>query len=203
MSNAALVLGGHPWHQVTAGTSSMLSLLWPMVWFGPLLGIAVARWLPGGGSAIRGPAVKLKGTGPAAPAATDADRTDAARAETGPGVGVSRPLLVSHAEREEASRVVSHAVGQGQLSLEEAGDRIDGVLRARHRHQLEELLADLPIGLPNPERPTPKPRLRGGLLAVVGILTLTAVLVQSLLGLWEIWPVALVTFAPLAWLPRR
>ncbi len=202
MSNAALVLGGHPWHQVTAGTSSMLSLLWPMVWFGPLLiAVAVAtRWRerhPRAGREAQGDRI------PETPAATDADRTDAARAETGPGVGVSRPLLVSHAEREEASRVVSHAVGQGQLSLEEAGDRIDGVLRARHRHQLEELLADLPIGLPNPARPTPKPRLRGGLLAVVGILTLTAVLVQSLLGLWEIWPVALVTFAPLAWLPRR
>jgi len=113
-------------------------------------------------------------------------------------------VLASDLEREEATRLVSHAVGEGRLSLEEGGRRIDAVLCSRHRHELAGLVADLPSRVPaTTARPLTSTPLRPGLLAVSAAVVLTAVLVQAVVGLWELWPLAVVALGTSALLPRR
>jgi hypothetical protein len=113
-------------------------------------------------------------------------------------------VLASDLEREETARLVSHAVGEGRLSLEEGGQRIDAVLRSRHRHELMGLVADLPYGVPatTTARPFTSAPLRLGLLAVAAAVVLAAVLVQAVAGLWELWPLAVVAVGAPALLPR-
>ena len=54
----------------------------------------------------------------------------------------------------------SRAVGEGRLSIEEGMQRIDAVLRSRHRHQLGALVADLPTHPSTAPRPSPPHRSR-------------------------------------------
>ena len=114
------------------------------------------------------------------------------------------PVLASDMEREEAASLISHAIGEGRLSLEEGGQRIDSVLRSRHRHQLASLVSDLPCPAPtNPVRPVAYAALRLGLLVIAANVVLAAVLAQAVAGLWELWPLAVVTLGTSALLPRR
>jgi len=50
----------------------------------------------------------------------------------------------SDRERDRAAETVHEAAGTGRLTLDEAGDRTEEVLRARYRDELEALTADLP-----------------------------------------------------------
>ena len=115
-----------------------------------------------------------------------------------------QPVLASDLEREEAAGLVSHAVGEGRLSIEEGGQRIDAVLRARHRHELAGLVADLPLRAPaaTARRFAAAP-IRFALLAAAAAVVLAAVLLQALAGLWEVWPIAVVAVGASALLPRR
>jgi hypothetical protein len=117
---------------------------------------------------------------------------------------VAQPVLASDLEREKATRLVSHAIGEGRLSLEEGEQRIDAVLRSRHRHEIDRLVADLPSAGPaNAVRPFTSRPLRLGLLGVAAAVLLAAVLVQAFVGLWVLWPLAVVAFGASALLPRR
>ncbi len=117
---------------------------------------------------------------------------------------VGQPVLASDLEREEATGLVSHAIGEGRLSFEEGGQRIDAVLRSRHRHELAGLVADLPSpGPATAARPFISTPLRLGLLGVAAAALLAAVLVQAMAGLWELWPLAVAAFGASALLPRR
>ncbi len=125
------------------------------------------------------------------------------RAESG-DVEAFSPVLASDVERDETARLVSHAAGEGRLSLEESEQRIDAVLRARHRHELASLVADLPAISQSPSVPRrTSPYLRVALLALAAVVTLAAALVQAVAGLWELWPVAVLVFGASTLLPRR
>ena len=99
--------------------------------------------------------------------------------------------------------LVSQAIGEGRLSIEEGMERIDTVFRSRHRHEIGSLVADLPT------RPSPATRsftftqLRTGPFVVAAAVIFAAVLVQALVGLWELWPLALVALGWSTLLPRR
>ncbi len=53
-------------------------------------------------------------------------------------------VRVSDADRTHVRQLLEHAVGQGLLTLDEFGDRVDTVLAARTRGELRAVLADLP-----------------------------------------------------------
>ncbi len=141
--------------------------------------------------------------------------------------GPPLPVLASDRERDGALRSISFAVGEGRLSLEEAEQRIDSVLRSRHRHELSELLGDLPARPGGPARPRESERSerpddemaetvgapdaapwRPGLLVIALVALIVAVTVQLAAGVWELWPIALAPCAlwrssPRAARPRR
>ncbi|MGH3931670.1 MAG: DUF1707 SHOCT-like domain-containing protein [Pseudonocardiaceae bacterium] len=62
-----------------------------------------------------------------------------------------RDLRVSDAEREHVAELLQRAVGQGRLTIAEFSDRVDAVLAARTRGELNTVLVDLPgFALPRP-----------------------------------------------------
>jgi hypothetical protein len=114
------------------------------------------------------------------------------------------PVLASDRERDEAASLVSQAVGEGRLGIEEGVQRIDAVLRSRHRHEIRTLVADLPTrASATITRPLAFAQLRTGLLVAAAAVIFAAVLVQALFGLWELWPLAVVVLGWSALLPRR
>jgi hypothetical protein len=182
--------GGHGLHPyLAAGPASLLALVLPFVVLALLVALwAVACW---GGRQI-GALLSRRSSKPAP-----------ARALPGKASAL-QPVLASDLERDETARLVSHAVGEGRLSIDEGGQRIDAALRARHRHELAALVADLPSHVPaSPARKLVSTPLRLGPLAVAGALILVAVLVQALVGLWELWPLAVVALGTSAFVPRR
>lgn len=54
------------------------------------------------------------------------------------------PVRCSDAEREHTSSVVHDAVGEGQLTVAEAEERLAEVYAARYCHELDAVVADLP-----------------------------------------------------------
>lgn len=54
-------------------------------------------------------------------------------------------LRISDADRTAVSRLLERAVGQGMLSLDEYTERVDAVLAARTRRDLDAVMADLPM----------------------------------------------------------
>lgn len=103
------------------------------------------------------------------------------------------PVLASDAERDQTLEHISYAVGEGRLTLDEAEQRIGAVLHSRHRHELTELVGDLPhepqsdVGVKRWEsrRPPCRPRL----VLAAAVLVIMAVLVQAITGIWALWPV--------------
>jgi fatty acid desaturase len=82
--------------------------------------------------------------------------------------------------------------------------RIDAVLRSRHRHELADHVADLPSPVPRTSaRPFLSARQRVGFLPVAAAVVLAAVLVQAFAGLWELWPLAVVAVGASTLLVRR
>jgi hypothetical protein len=59
-------------------------------------------------------------------------------------------VLASDAERESALARLRDAVGEGRLTLEELADRVEAVLQARTRSELEAVAGDLPAAVPAP-----------------------------------------------------
>ncbi len=107
-----------------------------------------------------------------------------------------QPVLASDFEREQTTLQVSRAIGEGRLSIEEGGQRIDAALRARHRHELAGLVADLPPRAPpTTARPFTATPIRVALFA--------AALVQAIAGLWELWPLAVVALGSTVSPPHR
>jgi len=67
-----------------------------------------------------------------------------------------KDLRVSDAEREHVGGLLQRAVGQGMLSLGEFTERMDTVLAAKTRGELNAVLIDLP-GMSNAEHPSAAP----------------------------------------------
>ena len=55
-----------------------------------------------------------------------------------------QPIRASDAERDESAQRIQSATAEGRLTFEEAGERLDAVLASRFRHELSNLVADLP-----------------------------------------------------------
>lgn len=139
-----------------------------------------------------GPAVP-PGAGGAGPSESAAPGARGAVSPAVQGVAAPAPgaraVRISDAERDEATRRVSWAVGEGRLGLDEAAWRIEAILGARHRHEVDARVADLPeLSAPAHRRAGTG---RGALLAGAALVAMGAVLAQALAGLWELWPVAL------------
>jgi Domain of unknown function (DUF1707) len=118
--------------------------------------------------------------------------------------GQAPAVLASEAERDEVLQTISHAVGEGRLDLDEAERRIEAALHSRHRHELVELVGDLPRHVPSkPGSRWGSPRLGRGLLALAAVTILAAVVVQAVAGLWELWPVAVTGCGLWTARPRR
>jgi hypothetical protein len=88
---------------------------------------------------------------------------------------LSHDVRVTAAERESAQARLRHAVGEGALTLDEFSERIEQVLHATTRAQVEAVVADLPP-LPAPRAPRRRgfrpPRrllLGGALLAALSL----------------------------------
>ena len=189
-SNGYPGYANHPWHHyLAAGPASLLELVLPFLVIALFaLLVATGRW-----AAVRARAQLSRRKSRAASL-----RAVTRRAHAVP------PVLASDLERDETASRVSQAVGEGRLSIEEGVQRIDEVLRSRHRHELAVHVADLPSPAP---RTTTRPfictPLRVGFLAVAAAVVLAAVLVQTLVGLWELWPLAVVALGASTLLTRR
>ena len=180
----------HPWHHYLVGSpASLLESVLPflVIAFFALL-VAAGRW---GAEQAKALLVRRKA------------RAASPRAVTLEAHFVP-PVLASDRERDEAANLVSQAIGEGRLSIEEGMQRIDAVLRSRHRHEIGSLVADLPArASATVTRPFAFTQLRMGLLVVATAVIFAAVLVQALAGLWELWPLAVVALGGWTLLPRR
>lgn len=58
--------------------------------------------------------------------------------------GVERAVRASDAERERVAKLVGTAASEGRLDVAEAEDRLGRIYTTRFRHELAELVADLP-----------------------------------------------------------
>ena len=180
----------HPWHHYLAGgPASLLGLVLPLLVIALFaLLAATGRWCA---ERIRAQLSRRK-------ARAVSPRPVTLEARSVPAV------LASDRERDQAAGLVSLAVGEGRLSIEEGVQRIDAVLRSRHRHEIGSLVADLPTRVSaTTTRPFTLTPLRVGLLIVVAAVIFAAVLVQALVGLWELWPLAVVVVGVSTLLPRR
>ncbi len=176
----------HPWHHYLAGGPASL---WGLVL--PLLIVTFVALVLGAGREGANRARTVLAGRQARPASLH-------------GTHPARPVLASDLERDEAASRVSDAIGEGRLSIEEGVQRIDAVLRSRHRHEIGTLLADLPTGSPaTTRRPLAAGPPRPGLLAVAAVMIVAATLIQVLVGLWELWPVGVVALGGATLLPRR
>jgi len=169
----------HPWHHAFAmGYPSLLGLLFPFLVLGiPFLLLLLARWAEHQAETRR--------------------RRRKVRAARSRALVLSLqaagPVLASDSERDGAIRMVSHAIGEGRLSIEEGGERIDALLRGRHRHELADLVKDLPSLTPAVTARSSAMTLLGrGALIVAAALILASVVAQAALGVWELWPAAVV-----------
>ena len=119
----------HPWHHYLAGgPASLLELVLPFLVIALFaLLVTAGQW---GANQAKALWVRHK-------ARADSPNV-MLEAHSGP------PVRASDRERDEAANLVSQAIGEGRLSIEEGMQRIDAVLRSRHRHELGSLVADLP-----------------------------------------------------------
>lgn len=143
---------------------------------------------------------------PAGPRHEPAGRGGATAPSTAPASSVSPvttvpALRASDAEREAAAETLCQAIAVGCLDMEEGMARVEAVHRARYRHQLASLLDDVPE---EHRRPAPKPARRFYRdLRDFGLLALgAAVVLQALVGVWALWPVAVAAFLPFAFRGR-
>jgi hypothetical protein len=176
---------GHPWHHYLAGGPASLLALSVLP-----LGLLLLVGACSAGRRVANLVERRRSS--AGPAQGGARSTRAVRA-----------ILASDAERDETARRVSHAIGEGRLSIDEGGERIDAVLRARHRHELARLVADLPALAPARPAQLAAASARSALLLGASAVVAAAVLLQVIAGMWELWPVAVVALGTVALLPRR
>ncbi len=99
-------------------------------------------------------------------------------------------IRASDAERDQVAKLLQTAAGDGRLTPDEAGERLAQASTARFRHELEQLIADLPPAI---AREMPRRRSLPGTFWVVGALLRATAFVGLLLLFWRFafWPLAL------------
>jgi hypothetical protein len=119
---------------------------------------------------------------------------------------VQQPSVrASDADRERVAAIVSNAVGQGLLTLQEADERLAAVWAARHLADLAPITADLPDGGRRlaPVDLRARAAARAGLvlhvaLYLAGVAVLVALWVVAGAGFfWPAWPIAAFGFGVL------
>jgi DUF1707 SHOCT-like domain len=82
-------------------------------------------------------------------------------------------LRVSDADREQVAESLRHAAGEGRLTVDELGERLDAAYAARTRADLERLTADLPAepGAGSTARPLPVVPGGGGTRWIISIMS--------------------------------
>jgi hypothetical protein len=115
----------------------------------------------------------------------------------------SAEVLASDLDRDQIVDRLAAAVGEGRLSFEEGTERIDRALRSRHLHELEQLVADLPILGAASSRPVPHAGHRRALAVGAVLVVLAAVVLQVSTGLWALWPLVVASVATTSLVSRR
>jgi len=136
-----------------------------------------------GGSAALAPATSNEAT-PEGMAALEAAETPAIA-----------PVLASDVERDRTTQTLSDAIAVGRLTLDEGRERIGAALGARHRGELDDLVADLPTedsGSSLVHRHGAMAWARGPAIAALAAMAVfAAVVTQAVSGVWAMWPVAI------------
>ncbi len=106
------------------------------------------------------------------------------------------PVRASDVERDRTAQTLSDAIAVGRLTLDEGRERIGAALGARHRGELDELVADLPTeaaGSSLDRRQGAMAWVRGPAIAALAAMAVFAAIVtQAVSGVWALWPVAIV-----------
>ncbi len=106
-------------------------------------------------------------------------------------------VRASDTEREDVTRILRAATGQGLLTLAEVDERLAAVYATKFRHELEPLTADLPDGghqlLPGVPRARAAARIglvrHAAFVAVVAVLLVAAWLSSDAEFFWPVWPI--------------
>jgi DUF1707 SHOCT-like domain len=106
------------------------------------------------------------------------------------------PVRASDAERDRTAQTLSDAIALGRLTFDEGRERIGAALGARHRGELDELVADLPTESTAPpsldRRHGASGRVRGPVIAALAAMAVFAAIVtQAVAGVWAMWPLAI------------
>ena len=99
-------------------------------------------------------------------------------------------IRASDAEREQISKLLQTAAGEGRLTPDEAGDRLAEAQSAKYRHELEQLVADLPPAQRGVQRGPGRSMPRA--FWVAGALLRATAFIGFLLLFWRFafWPMA-------------
>jgi len=134
---------------------------------------------------------------PSADGSPAPQRPGPAPAAEQPGPAPTPPgIRASDGEREDVARILRAAAGEGLITLDEADERLAAVYRARFRHELEPLVADLPDGGRHLLQNTAEARAaaRAGLLrhgvtvGVVAAVLLVVWVASDTHFFWPAWP---------------
>ena len=100
-------------------------------------------------------------------------------------------IRASDTEREQISKLLQTAAGEGRLTPDEAGERLAEAQTAKFRHELEQLVADLPPGVVS-DVPRERGRSVPRAFWVAGALLRATAFVGFLLLFWRFafWPMA-------------
>ncbi len=108
-------------------------------------------------------------------------------------------LRASDADRERTVATLRDATAAGRLSAGELEERLEVAFVSRHRSQLAELVADLPLEAPSRPRAMPRPERLAFAAAAVLMLAIWALTGAGYF--WPVWPILGWGFCALG--PRR
>ncbi|HEY6225005.1 MAG TPA: DUF1707 domain-containing protein [Gemmatimonadales bacterium] len=98
-------------------------------------------------------------------------------------------VRASDAEREQIATLLQTAAGEGRLTPDEAGERLAQAQTARFRHELDQLVADLP---PVMAHESPRARAVPRAFWIAGALLRATAFIGLLMVFWRFafWPMA-------------
>ena len=113
--------------------------------------------------------------------------------------GKQLPVAVvraSDADRERIATIVNDAVGTGRLTIAEADERLKLIYAARFRHELHELITDLPDESWEPRRPegrraSARLRVHAAIALVLSVLLITRWVASDVPFFWPAGPMFL------------